>query len=63
MPQNPSEDEISKYTSKFERCAVQCVDKNIDQLPKLFKTIKSVLSKGPQNIPNWKIFLKFSIFA
>lgn len=52
MPANPNEEEISKYTSKFERCAVQCVDKNIEILPKLFKTIKSVLAKGPQSIPN-----------
>lgn len=50
MPENPSEDEISKYTAKFERCAVKCVDKNVELLPKLFKTMKSVLSKG--NIPS-----------
>lgn len=52
MPAEPSESDISKYTAKFERCAIQCVDKNIDLLPKLFSTIKTVLSKGPQNIPN-----------
>lgn len=52
MPPNPSEDEISKYTNKFERCAVSCVDKNIELLPKLFKTIKSVLAKGPEHLPN-----------
>lgn len=52
MPPNPNENEISKFTGKFERCAVQCVDKNIELLPKLFKTIKSVLAKGPQHIPN-----------
>lgn len=61
MPSDPSESDISKYTNKFERCAIQCVDKNIEILPKLFKTIKSVLSKGPQNIPNWfeSIYLFF----
>ncbi|XP_055320099.1 protein FAM136A [Sitodiplosis mosellana] len=52
MPPNPTEDEISKYTNKFERCAVSCVDKNIELLPKLFKTIKTVLAKGPPNLPN-----------
>lgn len=52
MPHEPTDDQISKYTAKFERCAIQCVDKNIELLPKMFKTIKSVLSKGPQNIPN-----------
>lgn len=52
MPPNPSEDEISKFTAKFERCAVQCVDKNIELLPKLFKTIKNVLAKGPPHLPN-----------
>lgn len=48
---NPSEDEIAKFTAKFERCAVKCVDTNIALLPKLFSTMKSVLNKGPQNIP------------
>lgn len=49
MPTDPNEEQISKYTAKFERCAVKCVDKNIELLPKLFKTMKSVLSKGPPN--------------
>lgn len=52
MPSEPTEEQISKFTGKFERCAVQCVDKNVELLPKMFKTIKSVLSKGPQHIPN-----------
>jgi hypothetical protein len=45
IPQNPSESEIAKYTSEFERCAVKCVDSTIDLLPALFKTMKSVLEK------------------
>lgn len=52
MPTDPSEEQISRYTAKFERCAVQCVDKNVELLPKMFKTIKAVLAKGPQHIPN-----------
>lgn len=46
MPAEPSEEQISKYTAKFERCAVKCVDKHVDYLPNMFKTMKSVLSKG-----------------
>uniref|UniRef100_U5EWL8 Hipothetical protein n=1 Tax=Corethrella appendiculata TaxID=1370023 RepID=U5EWL8_9DIPT len=51
MPVKPTEEQISKYTGIFERCAVQCVDKHVDLLPSMFKTIKSVLSKGPNAIP------------
>lgn len=52
MPTSPSENEIAKYTDKFERCAVKCVDKHVDLLPNLFKTMKSVLSKGVKAIPD-----------
>lgn len=38
--------------SEFERCAVKCVDQSMDSLPNLFKSMKSVLSKGPQAIPD-----------
>jgi hypothetical protein len=51
MPPNPSEEQIAKYTAQFERCAVKCVDTHVDILPSLFKTMKSVLSKGPNAIP------------
>lgn len=50
MPAEPSEDQISKYTAQFERCAIKCVDKHIDLIPQMFKTMKSVLSK-PNSIP------------
>lgn len=50
MPPEPTESEIAKYTSQFERCAIKCVDKQIDLIPQLFKTMKTVLS-NPKNIP------------
>lgn len=52
MPSNPSENDISKYTSQFERCAVKCVDTNVDIIPQLYKNMKAVLERGPKNIPN-----------
>ncbi|XP_059613762.1 protein FAM136A [Phlebotomus argentipes] len=52
MPVEPTDDEIAKYTTKFERCAVQCVNKNLDLIPNLLKTMKSVLAKGPNRIPD-----------
>lgn len=51
MPPNPTETEISKYTDQFERCAVKCVDKHVSLIPNMLKTIKAVLAKGPQKIP------------
>lgn len=51
MPLNPNETEIAKYTGQFERCAVKCVDSHLELLPNLFKTIKSVLKRGPSAIP------------
>lgn len=52
MPPNPNQSEIDKYTGQFERCAVKCVDKHIDLIPNMLKTIKAVLKKGPDAIPN-----------
>lgn len=52
MPANPSEEQVAKYTAEFERCAVKCVDNSMESLPSLFKTIKTVLSKGPNAIPD-----------
>ncbi|XP_055708721.1 protein FAM136A [Phlebotomus papatasi] len=52
MPVEPTEDEIGKYTAQFERCAISCVNKNIDLIPNLLKTMKSVLAKGPSRIPD-----------
>lgn len=37
---------------EFERCAIKCVDNSMDTLPNLFKTMKSVLAKGPSGIPD-----------
>lgn len=51
MPPTPSEAEINKFTNQFERCAIKCVDKHVDLIPTLFKTMKSVLSKGAQHMP------------
>lgn len=52
MPPNPTDSDITKYTGQFERCAVKCVDKHVDIIPNMLKTIKAVLSKGPNNIPD-----------
>lgn len=46
MPVQPSDADVSKYTTQFERCAVKCVDKHVEIIPKMFKSMKSVLSKG-----------------
>lgn len=51
MPPNPSEEQIAKYTDQFERCAIQCVDKHVGLIPSLMKTMKTVLAKGPDSIP------------
>ncbi|KAL5285622.1 FAM136A family protein [Megaselia abdita] len=51
MPPSPSESEIAKYTTQFERCAVSCVDKHVGLIPSLMKTIREVLAKGPNKIP------------
>lgn len=52
MPADPTDAEVDKYTGQFERCAVKCIDKHIDLIPNLLKTVKSVLSKGPNKIPD-----------
>ena len=52
MPPNPNEEQIAKFTNSFERCAVKCVDLHVELLPGLFKTVKSVLSKGANAIPD-----------
>ncbi|KXJ83409.1 protein FAM136A [Aedes albopictus] len=43
MGPKPSDEDISKYTSMFERCAIKCVDKHVDILPGLFKSMHQVL--------------------
>lgn len=52
MPPSPSEEDIARYTSQFERCAIKCVDKQVNLVPQLLKTMKSVLSKGPKHLPD-----------
>lgn len=52
MGPNPSESDINKYTDQFEKCAVKCVDKHVNLIPQMLKSIKQVLSKGPSNIPD-----------
>jgi Eukaryotic protein of unknown function (DUF842) len=51
-PNQPSETEINKFTAQFERCAVKCVDKHIDLLPSMLKSIKIVLKQGGNAIPD-----------
>uniref|UniRef100_A0A1B0C3T0 Protein FAM136A n=1 Tax=Glossina palpalis gambiensis TaxID=67801 RepID=A0A1B0C3T0_9MUSC len=51
MSASPSADEVAKHTDQFERCAVKCVDKHVGLLSTMMKTMKSVLAKGPDHIP------------
>ena len=51
MPADPSAADVSKYTGQFERCAVQCVDKHVGLIPTLMKTIKTVLAKEAESMP------------
>ncbi|KPJ10933.1 Protein FAM136A [Papilio machaon] len=37
---------VDKCTINFEKCAVRCVDKHMDLLPSMMKTMKSVLASG-----------------
>ncbi|XP_055609538.1 protein FAM136A [Uranotaenia lowii] len=46
MGPKPSEDDISKYTGIFERCAIKCVDKHVELLPGLFKSMHQVLGNN-----------------
>lgn len=52
MPASPSEEDIAKYTTQFERCAIKCVDKQVDLVPQLLKTMKAVLNKGTKHLPD-----------
>lgn len=51
MPAEPTDAEIDKYTGQFERCAVKCIDKHVDLIPNLLKSIKTVLGRGANKIP------------
>lgn len=44
---DPTLSQNAKYAEDYERCAGKCADKTINSIPKLFKTIKKVLEKGP----------------
>ncbi|CAH1364580.1 hypothetical protein MTP99_000948 [Tenebrio molitor] len=46
MGPNPTEAEISKFTSLFENCAKNCVDKQLSFMPSLLKRIKSELGRN-----------------
>lgn len=51
LPLNPGDAELSKYQHHFEYCTVACVDRHIGLIPTMMKTIKAVLEKGPQALP------------
>lgn len=47
MPNNkPSNDEITKYTNEFEKCAKVCVDKHIGLIPTLLNQLKQAIAQG-----------------
>uniref|UniRef100_A0A182MJR3 NADP-retinol dehydrogenase n=1 Tax=Anopheles culicifacies TaxID=139723 RepID=A0A182MJR3_9DIPT len=59
MGANPSESDIAKYTGEFERCAIKCVDKHVEILPKMFASMRSVLqSKYSQDRMQGAVFEK-----
>ncbi|XP_053951273.1 protein FAM136A-like [Anastrepha ludens] len=48
---SPGTVELSKYQRQFENCTVSCVDRHIGLIPTMMKTIKAVLEKGPNAMP------------
>lgn len=46
MPTNPSEHEMTRSRHLFEVCTGNCVDKHINLLPGLMKSIKKTLDRG-----------------
>ncbi|XP_073992035.1 protein FAM136A-like [Rhodnius prolixus] len=41
----PSDTDMDKYGAVFEKCAIKCVDKHVEQLPAMLKRMKEVLKK------------------
>ncbi|XP_030386940.1 protein FAM136A [Scaptodrosophila lebanonensis] len=46
LPTNPTDRDMSRSQHLFERCTGDCVDKHINLIPGLMRTIKQVLEKG-----------------
>ncbi|XP_034478816.1 protein FAM136A [Drosophila innubila] len=49
LPLNPSDQEMSRSKHLFEVCTGNCVDKHINLLPGLMKSIKRTLDQGVPN--------------
>lgn len=47
MPSNPSDRDMSRSQHMFESCTNNCVDKYINLIPGLLKSIKQTLDRGP----------------
>ncbi|CAH0551796.1 unnamed protein product [Brassicogethes aeneus] len=48
MGPNPTESEIEKFTTQFEKCATKCVDKQLTYMPSLYKRMKAELEKNQE---------------
>ncbi|XP_017467210.1 PREDICTED: protein FAM136A-like [Rhagoletis zephyria] len=51
LPPSPGDVELAKNQYQFENCTVACVDRHIGLIPTMMKTIKAVLEKGPNAMP------------
>ncbi|ALC41733.1 CG5327 [Drosophila busckii] len=46
LPSNPSDRELSRSKNLYENCTGNCVDKHINLIPSLMKSIKRTLDRG-----------------
>lgn len=53
MPADPNDDDVAKFGDQFDRCAIKCVDKHVGLIPTMMKTMKAVLAKGSDGIPQF----------
>ncbi|XP_016984903.1 uncharacterized protein LOC108048636 isoform X2 [Drosophila rhopaloa] len=51
LPSNPSDRDMSRSQHMFESCSGNCVDKHINLIPGLLKSIKQTLERGPPKRP------------
>ncbi|XP_033251677.1 protein FAM136A-like [Drosophila miranda] len=52
LPNNPNDKDMSRSQHLFEHCTGNCVDKYINLLPGLLKSIRQTLDRGPPNRSN-----------
>ncbi|XP_017147318.1 protein FAM136A [Drosophila miranda] len=52
LPNNPNDKDMSRSQHLFEHCTGNCVDKYINLLPGLLKSIRQTLDRGPPKTSN-----------